>query len=250
MKLNLSLFTSFNSAHKASLITFFLGSSIALMLFNVAITNNDKVITEQFYQIQDIIKEKAPLEKNDKTIPKNAKQTNQAFNKAAQPKHFAQAYKPISPPKDVEYTNDSRRLDGKTSNEKSASNSASNLKMDNTYLTAYNSVNNILSKRSKSIKANSKAVANTNSSIHYSLKNRTHNYLPIPVYLCETNGKIIVNITVNAYGKVTRASINSSSTSFNDCLVNHALEYAKEAHFNASEKNAQIGTITFQFKGK
>lgn len=72
----------------------------------------------------------------------------------------------------------------------------------------------------------------------------------IPRYLCETGGKIVVNITVNEKGIVTDASINGSSNSSNQCLINRALEYAKEALFDTSSKTKQIGTITFMFKGK
>ena len=72
----------------------------------------------------------------------------------------------------------------------------------------------------------------------------------IPRYLCERGGKIVVNIVVNGKGIVTDASVNGSSNSNNQCLINRALEYAKEALFDSSDKNEQIGTITFLFRGK
>ena len=85
----------------------------------------------------------------------------------------------------------------------------------------------------------------------YSLVNRTHVYLPTPIYLCELGGKIVVNITVNFEGDVVSAFLNTSSTSTNECLIDHALEYAKEARFNSdSSKESQIGSITFYFIGK
>lgn len=71
--------------------------------------------------------------------------------------------------------------------------------------------------------------------------------LPIPIYLCNTNGEIVVNITVNKNGNVVSTALNSSSTSSNACLQEHALEYAKEARFDSSNKSKQIGTITFVF---
>ena len=92
---------------------------------------------------------------------------------------------------------------------------------------------------------------NNKSTISFSLKNRKKIYIPIPVYLCEVNGKIIINITVNAKGSVTDAYLNSSSTSSNACLIEHALEYAKDAQFSAdASKPSQIGSITFNFIGK
>ena len=85
----------------------------------------------------------------------------------------------------------------------------------------------------------------------YSLVNRTDIYLPTPIYLCETGGKIVVNIAVNSEGSVTEAYINGSSASTNECLQEHALEYAREAIFSKdASKNSQIGTITFLFRGK
>ena len=46
-------------------------------------------------------------------------------------------------------------------------------------------------------------------------------------------------------------AINSSSSSENGCLIDHALEYAKASKFNRDPKKAsQIGTITFLFQGK
>ena len=92
---------------------------------------------------------------------------------------------------------------------------------------------------------------NTNSSVSYSLSNRRDEFLPPPVYLCEESGKIVINITVNAAGAVTDAYVNNSSTSRNACLVESALNYAREARFNADPSvKSQIGSITYYFKGK
>ena len=85
----------------------------------------------------------------------------------------------------------------------------------------------------------------------YSLINRTHKFLPTPIYLCEKSGKIVINITVNQLGKVIDTSVNGSSTSTNECLIDHAMEYAENARFSEdASKNKQIGTITFSFIGK
>ena len=63
--------------------------------------------------------------------------------------------------------------------------------------------------------------------------------------------KIVINITVNASGKVIGTNYNNASSSGNQCLIEHALEYAKKAQFNTdASKASQIGTITFYFQGK
>jgi TonB family protein len=120
--------------------------------------------------------------------------------------------------------------------------------IDDDVMSSYSSVNDVLNKRKPSQSAQS---VNKKSSMHYSLVNRTHEYLPTPIYLCEEGGKIVINITVNAAGLVTDSYVNASSTSNNDCLKDHALAYAKDARFNSdTSKPSQIGTITFYFEGK
>jgi hypothetical protein len=114
----------------------------------------------------------------------------------------------------------------------------------------FNDINNIINKRSEK-KRKDINIANKNSSISYSLVDRTHTFLPTPVYLCEFGGKIVINITVDRNGNVIDAYVNSSSISSNGCLIDTALEYAKASSFNSdNNKPSQLGTITFYFKGK
>ncbi|MEM6514988.1 MAG: TonB family protein, partial [Bacteroidota bacterium] len=100
-------------------------------------------------------------------------------------------------------------------------------------------------------KSNDESISNKNSSVSFSLKGRKKVKLPPPVYLCETSGKIVVNIKVDTNGLVTDAYINSSSSTKNQCLVDSALDYAKNARFSSdAAKTEQIGSITYYFKGK
>ena len=100
-------------------------------------------------------------------------------------------------------------------------------------------------------KQQNKDSSNENSSISYSLVDRTKINIPPPIYLCENGGKIVVNITVDSQGNVINANFNSASTTDDGCLIDHALEYAKASKFSANaNKSSQIGTITFLFKGK
>ena len=130
-------------------------------------------------------------------------------------------------------------------------------------LSTYNKINSLLEKKSKNQKSTAsngdnsseeisiETGANKNSTMSYSLVNRTHKFLPTPIYLCERSGKIIINITVNSKGRVVDTSVNGSSTSTNECLIDHAIEYAENARFSAdASKKSQIGTITFSFRGK
>lgn len=91
-----------------------------------------------------------------------------------------------------------------------------------------------------------------NSSISFSLLGRSAVDIPNPIYTCESSGKVVVNITVNANGMVRSTSINkASSTTSNECLMEQAQEYAKNAVFsNLPGRDSQPGTITYSFQGQ
>jgi len=79
---------------------------------------------------------------------------------------------------------------------------------------------------------------------------RTAIEIPNPLYPCDTQGRIVINITVNAYGDVVKTSVNkrASSTS-NECLTNMAMEYAADAKFSRlAGRDSQPGTITYNFQ--
>lgn len=59
-----------------------------------------------------------------------------------------------------------------------------------------------------------------------------------------------MNINVNVEGQVIEAYINTASNSNNQCLHDHAIEYAESVRFNDGTSSNQIDTITFYFKGK
>jgi TonB family protein len=224
--------------HKALLITLLISGTILLGIFNFHLKQNHSLTAEIFYDLEaeKLTPEELKIFEDKKS---QDTETNKAFNETKKYKHFAQAYKLIAPPKDYEYK-------PKTEGETSVNINQTSKELNKKELSKFNNISKILEKQ----KTN-EAYANTNSSMQYSLVNRTDVYLPIPIYLCEQGGKIVVNITVNSQGNVTNAYINTTSNSSNECLKEHALEYAKEAQFNAdASKKSQIGSITFYFKGK
>ncbi|WP_452224907.1 energy transducer TonB family protein [Lacinutrix chionoecetis] len=238
----------FENSHKALAITLLISASIVLSLFSYDVVKQNKEIAETLIDITppDLIDDINDEPEDEKPSQK----TNKGYNETKEYKHFAQAYKPIAPPKD--YENPLLRNKEETPTEiKKPSKSEGNSHVKNDELTSFESVNSILNRRANATQqATNDNSVNKNSSIIYSLKGRTDTFLPIPIYLCEANGKIVVNITVNNRGKVINTAINTSSTSTNECLKEHALEFAKKARFNASSKPSQIGTITFNFEGK
>ncbi|MGB6269084.1 MAG: energy transducer TonB [Olleya sp.] len=237
-----------SNSQKALAVTFLITGTLILSVFNVTVFKVNIATAEIVYEIEkaeDIIEDKTEdLQQKD-----NTKATNKAYNTTENYKHYAQAYKPIAAPKD--YTNP--RLEtykNSTKSDKSSKKSDGNSAISEETLTSFNSVNEVLNKRSNNQSTKQSHIANTNSSIYYSLKGRLDQHLPIPIYLCNAQGKIVVNILVDANGNVTSAYINNASTSSNACLQEHALDYAKEAKFNTSSKKEQLGSITFEFKGK
>ena len=94
-------------------------------------------------------------------------------------------------------------------------------------------------------------LAKRRTSISYSLVDRRHTSLPIPIYTCIEGGKVVINIKVDPLGKVIEADVNKkSSSTLNGCLVDNAIEYALKSKFNAGEKVEQMGTITYLFQEK
>ncbi len=93
---------------------------------------------------------------------------------------------------------------------------------------------------------------NRNTTISYQLVNRSAMELPNPVYTCDGFGKVVININVNATGRVEKISYNKgASTTANQCLIDSALEYAAQARFSTdASKDQQMGTITFNFPGQ
>jgi hypothetical protein len=88
------------------------------------------------------------------------------------------------------------------------------------------------------------------TNIYYSLKNRYHLRLPVPVYKCEGSGLIEVSIVVDQNGRVLHADVDQQGAGLNEvCLSEAAKRAALRTRFNADYKAAtrQVGTITYHF---
>lgn len=89
------------------------------------------------------------------------------------------------------------------------------------------------------------------TSITYSLVERNHLLLPPPIYTCEQGGKVVINIKVDADGNVYEADLNTNSSDTSDyCLVENAIAYAFRSKFDSSQRNMQLGTITYLYQSK
>lgn len=232
--------------HKALLLTILIAGTVVLSVFNLSLKQQNELASESYYEIEP---EKELTEEEIKVLEaleklNNAKaETNSAFNETQKSKHFAQAFKTIAPPEDYVPKQNSSEVNSAKSYAKKYE-EEKNSRVDKDELSSFDKVNNLLKKQQEDNN-------NNKSTISYSLINRKKVFIPIPIYLCEENGKIVINITVNTKGNVTDAYLNTSSTSSNECLVEHALEYAKKSQFSENaEKPSQLGSITFHFIGK
>ena len=84
----------------------------------------------------------------------------------------------------------------------------------------------------------------------YNLNGRRHENFAKPAYVCKGSGTIILNIKVNANGKVTSAEIDDTQSNYTEeCMGINALQYAKKCKFEAGTKwgEPQSGTITYTY---
>ncbi|WP_223549602.1 hypothetical protein [Aestuariivivens sp. NBU2969] len=231
--------------HKALLITFLISGTVVLSVFNFSLKKYSDRIAESYYMVEpeeELTEEEIKILEALERLNATKAETNQAFNETQQSKQFAQAYKPIAPPEDY-VPKTSSSAEGPNTATKSYEDTEDS-KLKDEELSKFSKVKDLLEQQKDDGN-------NAKSTISFSLKDRNKVYIPIPVYLCEVDGKIVVNITVNSQGKVIDAYINTSSNSSNECLKEHALEYAKQSLFSADpNKVSQIGSITFYFIGK
>lgn len=72
----------------------------------------------------------------------------------------------------------------------------------------------------------------------------------VPGYLCRTQGRVAIRVSVDRAGNVLRADLDQArSSQVDECMLEHALRSAKRARFspNASATDPQNGTVFFLF---
>ncbi len=240
------------NTYKALIFTTLLSTAVVYLGFTIHIKKKSELVAETFYEldaknIEEV--EQEELEDILKSLDNllSTPSTNQAYNETKDyeeldDKAFEEQMDAIKNRTTIE--------DIKSAVQENSVLTASRSNSDDNNSSTFSTINDIVNKRSENQKETS-SIVNKNSSISYSLVDRTHTFLPTPVYLCEYGGKVVINITVNNEGNVTDAYVNNSSASTNGCLIDSALEYAKAAKFNSdTTKASQIGSITFYFKGK
>ena len=184
------------NTYKALIFTTLLSSMVVFLGFTIHIKKKASLVAETFYELdaEPIEEEEIEIEEL-KEILKSLDQlltpsTNQAYNATKDyenqdlndPEFEAQmeAIKNRTTIEDIKASSESNKV---STISESESNEAS---------TTFNDINNIVNKRSENQNKTPSNSVNTNSSISYSLVDRTHSFLPTPVYLCDLGGKIIM----------------------------------------------------------
>lgn len=226
-------------------------------MFSFHIKQQEDLIAETYFELEpQTIEELKELQELQEMKEALASNTNEAFNEDQEFKDMMRNFKSMTnaPEETAEKMEESAEDASQTEEDLLTSNSNYNsskaYSVKEQERAALNKAKDILAMHSPDKKDKNQS-SNKRSSVSFSLKGRSKVKLPPPVYLCEDSGKIVINITVNADGLVTKAYVNSSSSSKNQCLIDSALEYAEAAIFSAdASQQSQIGSITYYFQGK
>lgn len=238
----------FFEEHKALIITVLLFAVLFLAMVNINIFRSNQKVRETLIELNDLRPQEQPepeeqeQEKQPETpdVKRPSLETHQAFNQNQE-----EAKK-----------NFESRLD-EIFQKNSASQEASEEESTNPSEGDLNLEQNRRQKKQKASEGNNSSEDLStqkgtlrNSSISFSLIGRSAIDIPNPIYTCDTEGKVVINIRVDADGQVTETSINKkSSTTNNECLTEMALEYARGARFSKlAGRSSQPGTITYYFQ--
>lgn len=236
---------NFDYSYRAFLITSLLFGILFLGMYSIKLSRYTEVAEKEFnveYALEDLpIEEEEALAKN--TAERVNVETNRAYNEAE---------------KFISELEDSREEPAESTEAKlQAMNDAiSNANGLDDAAAREKAKQKIAETKAKLAKNKKKPTttssANRKTTISYSLVNRKAIELPNPVYTCDGFGKVVISIEVNQLGKVVRTDYNkSASTTTNECLIDSAIEYAREARFTTDgAKVSQLGTISYHFPGQ
>lgn len=110
--------------------------------------------------------------------------------------------------------------------------------------------------RSNSNSTNSTNVQGGNTSYSgpvtatFTLSGRSLKQAPKPTYKCKGAGTVVINITVDEWGKVVTAKIDEARSSKDACLSSESVAYAQRWLFSSASSKAQTGTISFTFSAQ
>ena len=225
---------SFNYSYKAFVITILILGNLYLLFYFIKLPSNS-IILEEEYEIEYALEEVIPEEELASVSEEEIKiETHKVFNEDQ---------------KFIEELETDRKENNESTEDKLSeineviSDSKSEIKDDLATEKKYKS------NLPEAILATTNNSKSTNS---YRLVNRKVIEFPNPVYVCDSFGKVVLHIEVNANGYVIMTSVNkNASTTTNLCLIESAIDYAKKARFTKDKnKPSQVGSITYIFPGQ
>lgn len=229
--------------HKAGIITFLITGIITFSLFSIHITKTEPFLAETFIDMTPLSEEE---EKAIDDFLKQTKVSDKAFNEDASYKELMRQFKSV-PADDFQKTVEERNQVSNKAEEAASPTKdykLSDYALKKEELEQFNSIKKAIDKDAMA------EHAKLGSSFRYSLKDRKILYYDTPRYLCEEGGKVVVNIIVNADGRVKECYINQATTTTNNCLLDTAQDYAKQLLFDSAASSEQIGSVTYFFKPK
>ena len=231
---------NFNYSYKAFIITILLLGNLYLLFYFVKLPSNLKVLDEEYeieYAIEDILPEEDIAQVSKEKIKI---ETHQIYNEA---EDFIEEL-------EADREENSESIEDKLSEINDVISDSKSIRVDFSFAEKKETDK----KESKSNQSESTLATtnNSKSTNSYRLINRKVIEFPNPVYICESFGKVVLHIEVNANGLVVTTSVNkNSSTTTNLCLIESAIEYAKKARFTKdANKPSQMGSITYIFPGQ
>ncbi len=230
-------------SHKAFLLTLLIAIAVVLSVFIFQLKQQEAFVTETYYEL---VSEAEDVHEKKQTLAETLSELDEALNQKATSNN---AFNEANASKNDDFDAYMETITNRTSKvktpEKESEITQKNSVINRNNTSQFEAINQLISDQKSSSKGNA------NSSISYALSGRTKVNIPPPVYLCETAGKIIINISVDANGFVTHAKYNKGSSSKNACLIDQAITYAKASRFSVDRsKSQQNGSITFRFSGK
>ena len=225
---------SFNYSYKAFVITILILGNLYLLFYFIKLPSNSIILEEEYeieYALEEVITEEELASVSEEEI------------KIETHKVFSEDQKFIEE-LETNRKENSEAIEDKLSEINEVISDSKSERKDDL----------VVEKKSKSnlpeaILATTNNSKSTNS---YYLLNRKVIEFPNPVYICDSFGKVVLLIEVNANGYVSMTSVNkNASTTSNLCLIESAIDYAKKAHFTKDKnKPSQMGSITYVFPGQ
>ena len=234
-----------NYSYRSLLVTSLLFGILFLLLYSIKLGNVKKA-EEPVYDIEYAELEEVPLKEQELAKISSERvdvETNRAYNEAE---------KLLAEMSQEEFETSEEMQKKMAEIDAAIENSNASTNGNGLRASKKASEKNKKTSTSKAKENSGKKSANRNTTISYRLINRNDLDLPNPVYTCEGNGKVVINIVVDSLGKVIKTSYSeSASTTANGCLIDSAMEYAKQARFTTkASKKRQLGTITYNFPGQ